>query len=143
VTAARGQVCASHYVVFSETGAALAERTDSATGRHPLAGLMVTQVVPHPNNALHPLVAEYQRTLAVHGSAPGSHASMEGFLAVRLIQEALRPCAREPSRSCLLHSLATRSFDLPGMRVQFGPNRRQTRPFVEITLLDGEGRFRR
>jgi hypothetical protein len=42
-----------------------------------------------------------------------------------------------------LHSLATRGFDLPGMRVQFGSNRRQTRPFVEITLLDSEGHFRR
>jgi ABC-type branched-subunit amino acid transport system substrate-binding protein len=143
MAAARSQPCAAHYVVFSETGAALSERPAGSTGRHPLAGLMVTQVVPHPNNALHPVALEYQRVLAVHGAGTGSHASLEGYLAARVVQEALRPCARDPSRSCLLQSLATRTFDLPGMRVQFGAGQRLARPFVEITMLDSEGRFRR
>jgi branched-chain amino acid transport system substrate-binding protein len=143
MAAARSQPCAAHYVVFSETGAALSERPAGRTGRHPLAGLMVTQVVPHPNNALHPVALEYQRALAVHGTGTGSHASLEGYLAARVVQEALRPCTRDPSRSCLLQSLAARTFDLPGMRVQFGASQRLARPFVEITMLDSEGRFRR
>ncbi len=157
LAAARSQPCATHYVVFSETGAALAERPAGHSGRHPMAGLLVTQVVPHPGNPLHPLVVEYQRALSQHGSQPGtqpgsqgapgatqaSHASMEGYLATRVIQEALRACGREAGRACLLQALATRSFELPGLRVQFGAAQRQARPFVEITLLDGEGRFRR
>jgi ABC-type branched-subunit amino acid transport system substrate-binding protein len=143
VAAARAQPCAMHYFVFSEAGAALAVPQTGRGARHPLAGLLVTQVVPHPGNALHPLVSEYQRARAAHGAAPGSHPSLEGYLAVRVIQEALRPCGREASRACVIQSLRSRSFELPGMTVQFGLGQRRVRPFVEITLLDGEGRFRR
>lgn len=143
LAAARGQPCATHYLVFSDTGAALAQRPAGSSGRHPLAGLLVTQVVPHPSNALHPLAVEYQRALAAHAGGPASHASLEAYLALRVIHEALRGCAREPARACLLQALATRSLELPGTRVQFGAGQRQARPFVEITLLDGEGRFRR
>jgi branched-chain amino acid transport system substrate-binding protein len=140
---ARARQCATHQLVFSETGAALAARPPGSTGPHPLAGLLVTQVVPHPANVLHPLVIEYQRAIAAHGAAPGSHASLEAYLAVRVIQEALRPCGREPGRACLLQSLGSRSHELPGLKVNFGSAQRQPRPFVEITLLDSAGRFRR
>jgi ABC-type branched-subunit amino acid transport system substrate-binding protein len=128
--------------VFSETGAALVARPPAAKGPHPLAGLLVTQVVPHPNQLQHPLVAEYQRARAAHGTAPGSHASLEAYIATRVIQEALRVCGREAGRTCLLQSLVSRGFELPGLKVQFGNAQRQPRPFVEITMLDGEGRFR-
>ncbi len=140
---ARRQPCAAHYVVFSETGAALAAQHDGSAGAHPLAGLLVTQVVPHPSNALHPLVTEYRAALAAHGASAGSYPSLEGYLAIRLIQEALRACGRDAQRACLLQSLATRSHDLPGTKVQLGAAQRQARPFVEITLLDAAGRFRR
>lgn len=170
LAAARAQPCATHHLVFSEAGAALAARPAGSSGPHPLAGLLVTQVVPHPGNALHPLVAEYQRALMEHGAhvapgahgasgasgssgssgssgapgaAPGSHASLEAYAATRVIQEALRACGREAGRACLLQVLPARTFELPGMKVQFGTAQRQPRPFVEITLLDGAGRLRR
>jgi branched-chain amino acid transport system substrate-binding protein len=143
IAAARAQPCATHYVVFSETGAALASRPPGSTGPHPLAGLMVTQVVPYPGNPRHPLAVEYQHALTAHGSGPGSYPSLEGYLAMRVIQEALRSCGRDAGRTCLLQALASRSHELPGMTVQFGSAQRQPRPFVEITLLDGEARFRR
>ncbi|NRF70787.1 ABC transporter substrate-binding protein [Aquincola sp. S2] len=155
LAAAHAQPCATHYLVFSEAGAALAGRPPGSIGPHPQAGLLVTQVVPHPGNALHPLVAEYQRALLVHGTAgapgasgapaatPGSHASLEAYAATQVIHEALRACGREAGRACLLQVLPTRTFELPGLKVQFGPAQRQPRPFVEITLLDGAGRLRR
>ncbi|WP_164886768.1 MULTISPECIES: ABC transporter substrate-binding protein [Piscinibacter] len=149
LAAARAQPCATHYLVFSEAGAALAARPPGSRGPHPLAGLLVTQVVPHPGNVLHPLVAEYQRALTAqeapgaHVAMPGGHPSLEAYAATRVIHEALRACGREAGRACLLQSLATRAFELPGLKVQFGPAQRQPRPFVEITLLDGEGRLRR
>lgn len=142
LAAARARPCAAHYVVFSEAGAALVARPPGSTGPHPLAGLLATQVVPNPNNALHPLVAEYRRALAAHGPGPGSHPSLEAYLATRVVQEALRACGRDPGRACLLQSLASHSYELPGMKVQFGSSQRQPRPFVDITLLDGEGRLR-
>lgn len=135
--------CAAQYVVFSETGAALATRESSAAGPHPLAGVLVTQVVPHPGNRMHPLVAEYQRALTAQGANAGTYPSLEGYLAMRVLQEGLSGCAKDANRACLLRSLRAGSFDLPGLRIQFGTTQRQASPFVEITLLDGQGRFRR
>lgn len=140
---ARELRCAAHYLVFSETGAALSGRPEGATGPHPLAGLLVTQVVPHPNQRSNPLVEEYQRALAAQGTGPGSYPSLEAYLATRVIQEALGYCHHEAGRSCLLQVLATRAFELPGLTVRFGNAQRQPHPYVEITMLDAQGRFKR
>jgi ABC-type branched-subunit amino acid transport system substrate-binding protein len=137
--------CAAQHLVFSETGALLAARAaKDGSAPHPFAGLLVTQVVPHPQQRLHPLVDEFQRERALHGSsASNTHGSLEGYLALRVVIEALGACAREPDRKCLLHVLGSRSFDLPGVKVQFGRAQRQQRPFVEINLIDAQGRLRR
>lgn len=140
---ARELRCAAHYLVFSEAGAALSARPEGASGPHPHAGLLVTQVVPHPNQRSHRLVEEYQRALTVQGTGPGSYPSLEAYLATRVIQEALGYCDRDLGRTCLMHVLATRALELPGLTVRFGSAQRQTHPYVEITMLDAQGRFRR
>lgn len=90
----------------------------------------------------HPLVAEYRRALGVQRAPEeGSYPSLEGYLGARVVQEALRGCGREAGRACLLQTLGTRTLELPGLKVQFGSAQRQPRPFVEITMLNGEGRF--
>jgi len=140
IEAGRSLSCATQYLVFSETGAALAARGGSAA----MAGLLVTQIVPHPGNLSHPLIAEYQRALAAQGDAlAAGYPSVEGYQAMRVLLEALRACPHEPGRPCLLQALANRSFDVAGQRIQFGSQQRQPRPYVEMTLLDAQGRFRR
>jgi ABC-type branched-subunit amino acid transport system substrate-binding protein len=142
---ARKLRCAAHYLVFSETGAALAVRPEGASGPHPQGGLLVTQVVPPPNQRSHPLVDEYQRALMVQGvpgTDSGSYPSLEAYFAMRVIEEALGFCDRDPGGTCLLKALATRSLNLPGLTVRFGSTQRQPKPYVELTLLDAQGRFR-
>lgn len=114
---------------------------DRLCAPHPFAGLLVAQVVPHPGRQLHPLADEFQRGRLAHGDS-GSHGALEGYLVLRVVVEALRSCERSLDRKCVLHVLGTRSFDLPGMKLQFGPAQRQARPFVEINLLDTQGRLR-
>lgn len=148
VEAGRAEHCSAQYVVFSETGATLlATRRASATGLHPLAGLLVAQVMPSPTNLSHPLVAEYQRALLMQGegvkATQASYPSIEGYQAMRVLIEALRLCHRDPSGRCLQQMLLSRSLDLPGLRVQFGAAQRQPHPFVEMTLLDAWGRLQR
>lgn len=143
MAAARGAACAGQYVGFSETGAALASLAVAAPLRQPLAAMLVTQVVPHPGNRLHPLVAEYQSALQDRVATAASYPSLEGYLAMRVIQEALRTCGHNVSRECLQRTLLTRSIDVPGLRFQLGAARRPLRSFVEMTFLDQAGRFRR
>jgi ABC-type branched-subunit amino acid transport system substrate-binding protein len=141
LAAARAANCAGQYVSFSETGAALASLGGVAPAHQSMAAMLVTQVVPNPGNRLHPLVAEYQSALKEHGSAAGSYPSLEGYLAVRVIQEALRGCGHNVTRECLEQALMTRSVDVPGMHFQLGAAQRPQHSFVEMTLLDKDGRF--
>lgn len=143
LASARKLRCAAHYVVFSETGEALSVRSEGTGGPHPLAGLLVTQVVPHPNQRSHPLVEEYQRALMLQGTGPGSYPSLEAYIAMHVIQEAMGLCDRDLGRTCLLRVLASRAIELPGLTVRFGSAQRQPHPFVEITMLDAQGRFKR
>jgi branched-chain amino acid transport system substrate-binding protein len=143
VATARAKGCAGHYLSFSETGAALASLAGAAPARQSLAALLVTQVVPHPASRLNPLVAEYQTAMKDQGIAAGSYPSLEGYLGLRVIQEALRPCGQNISRECLHRTLQTRGIDVPGLRFQLGAAQRPQRAFVEMTLLDQAGRFRR
>jgi ABC-type branched-subunit amino acid transport system substrate-binding protein len=137
--------CMGQYVVLSETGAALAGQWVPGSGPHPLAGMLVSQVVPHPSNLSQPLVADYQRAMHANGNASvaASYPSLEGYFAMRVLIEALRACPRDPSRACVMRALSGRALDVPGQRVQFDATQRLARPFVEMTMLDGQGRFRR
>lgn len=146
VDAGRAVGCAVQHLVFSETGAALAEQARAGHWRPP-PGLMITQVTPHPADLSQPLVAEYHRAAAVAGrdgaDEGGRYPSIEGYRGMRVLHEALRACATLLSRSCVLDALANRTLEVAGQRIQFGPAQRQARPFVEMTLLDTLGRFRR
>lgn len=133
---ARQRRCAPQMLAFSEAG----NFPVIAARPHPLSGLLMTQVLPHPAQRSHPLVAEYLQ--ASGGQAP-TYPALEGYQALRTLQAALLACRQEPSRACLLRRLTTARLELPGQSVQIGSNQRVSRPFVEITLLDDEGRFRR
>lgn len=136
VPLARQRRCASQMLAFSEAGnlPANAERP------HPLRSLLVTQVMPHPGQRRHPLVADY---LKASNDRPPTYAALEGYLALRALQAALAFCSRDLSRACVLRSLAMARLELPGTALQFGGAQRLARPYVEITMLDDEGRFRR
>lgn len=146
IEAGRSLACSAQYLVLSETGAAMAERSLAGKGRG-MAGLLVTQVVPHPANLAHPLIAEYQKALALQDASLGpvrpGYPSIEGYQAMRVVHEALRACGRETTRACLARVLSSKTFEVAGQRIHFGEEHRQLRPFVEITLLDAQGRFRR
>lgn len=136
--AARRMGCSSQYYVTSEAGAQLL-----AAGAQPgeVAGLIVSQVVPHPGGSL-PVVAEFQRAAAAAGLA-SSHAALEGFIYARVVTEALRRCTRELSRRCVVSTLESRPLDVGGYYLQFAPNDRRGSRFVEMTIVTADGRFRR
>jgi branched-chain amino acid transport system substrate-binding protein len=140
VDAARKLRCGYQFVVFSETGAALAQRGRQNSGNN----ILVTQIVPSPTNQMHPLVAAYTRSIRTHEpSMRPSYPSLEGYLAMNVLVKAIKTCGKVNQRDCLLRSLRTNTFDAHGIKVNFGEAQRQKNPFVEITLFDSQGRFRR
>ncbi|MFZ2987601.1 ABC transporter substrate-binding protein [Ideonella sp.] len=142
VRAARGMGCRMVFEVLSETGSEMARNPDE-TGE--LVGLVVSQVLPSPRSP-HALATQAQRDLTRAGGAnapPLSYASLEGYLYGRVLTEALRSCGKRSTPECLISALEGRKLDVAGYALQFGGGERRGSRFVELTMLDAQGRFRR
>lgn len=91
-------------------------------------GVIVTQVVPHPEDRHLPLVAEYRRDLEEFAPelAP-NFVGLEGYVAARLLGFALERIAGEPTRWNLINTLeGLGSFDLGlGRLLELSPRRHQ------------------
>ena len=109
-------------------------------------GVVVTQVVPFPRDTSLPAVARYQEAIRrIDGSAQPGFVSLEGYLAGRLLVEALRastePGGDPPTREAFLQTLETSgAIDLDGFVIQYGPADNQGSDEVFLTIIRG-GRF--
>ena len=106
------------------------------------AGVYVTQVVPLPDDAGTPIVAEYLTALnSFDADATPGFVSLEGYMAGRLAIVGLEACA-DLTRECFLDSLRTsQSIDLSGVSLQYGPGDNQGSDEVVMTVIDESGRL--
>jgi len=107
---------------------------------HDGSGVIVSQVVPFPEDKSLPVVAAYQKALAADDAAakPG-FVSLEGYLAGRLTIEALKRVDGEPTREKLLDAVAAAPIDLGGVVLKFSRTRNQGSDQVYFTVLQGDG----
>ncbi|WP_420448940.1 ABC transporter substrate-binding protein [Candidatus Palauibacter sp.] len=107
-------------------------------------GVVVTQVVPFPGDTNIPAVARYQAALReVDGRATPGFVSLEGYLAGRLVVEALRAgdAATPPTRASFLRTLNDSGpIDLGGFVVEYAEEDNQGSDLVFLTVIRG-GRF--
>ena len=105
------------------------------------AGVYVTQVVPAPDDAGTPVVAEYVAALgALDADAEPGFVSLEGYLAGRLAIVGLEAC-EDLTRECFLDAFRTaQAIDLSGLSLQFGPGDNQGSDEVTMTVIDALGR---
>ena len=107
------------------------------------AGVIVTQVVPFPGDATLPVVKAYQSAIAaVDRNAKPGFVSLEGYLAGRLVVEALKRIKGEPTREALLDAIAAAPFDFGGVTLSYGPMKNQGSDRVFFTILQADGTFR-
>jgi branched-chain amino acid transport system substrate-binding protein len=121
----------------------------SFVGSEPLAeelrgdgeGVVVTQVVPLPNDVKIPLVDRYQRALkSVNPSAKPGFISLEGYIAGRLVVEALKHLDKFVTRAGLLTTISDVGvFDLDGVRLSYGPGDNQGMDDVYFTVIQSDG----
>ena len=107
-------------------------------------GVVVTQVVPFPGDTSIPAVARYQAALrAVDAGANPGFVSLEGYLAGRLVVEALRAgdAGAPPTRESFLRTLTdSGSIDLGGFVVEYAEGDNQGSDEIFLTVIR-EGRF--
>jgi branched-chain amino acid transport system substrate-binding protein len=124
------------YVNISFVGSNALAKELGPTG----AGVIITQVVPFPEDVSVPVVARYQAALQKldPGSWP-SFGSLEGYIVGQLVILALEKLPGEPSRQALLDTVLATSFDLGGVKLVYGPNDNQGMDNVYLTVIQPDG----
>ncbi|WP_253907312.1 ABC transporter substrate-binding protein [Herbaspirillum rubrisubalbicans] len=124
----------------------------SFVGSHSLAtrlkdggvGTEITQVVPFPNKARLPIVYEYQKAMARSSRACCNFIGLEGYIAARVLVEALRRAGPQLSREGLiraLESITPANYDGGGFSLHFSRSDHTGSDFVDLTAIGTAGRF--
>ncbi len=112
-------------------------------GSEAATGVMLAEVVPHPNDPLVPVAVEHSRLLKKYRDEPASHLTLEGFIAAKLLVTAMRAAGRNFSPEQLSSVLASqRDLDLGGFYLSFGDRQRRGSAFVDINVIDRTGKLR-
>lgn len=105
-------------------------------------GVAITQVVPYPQNASLGIVREYQQAMTAAGFNEFSHLSLEGYINAKVVTEGLRRAGRSPTRASLVAALDGMSnYNLGGMVVSFGQGASSGSHFVELTMVNAQGKL--
>jgi branched-chain amino acid transport system substrate-binding protein len=108
------------------------------------AGTVVTQVFPGERNTSIRMIRELTDLAAAKGIKDVSPAMVEGFAAAKVLTEALQRAGKAPNAESITRALnGMRKFDLGGMEISFSPSDHTGINYVDISILDGSGKFRR
>ena len=104
-------------------------------------GVMVSQVFPFPDSTLLAVSKEFGQ-LADAAKLPKNYSSMEGFIAARVMVEAIRRAGKDPTRESMVTALESlQQLDLGGFMIRFSPNSRTGNNFVELNMVGKQGKF--
>lgn len=108
-------------------------------------GLGISQVVPFPYRPSLPVVREFHQVLKQYAPDQAvNYTNFEEYLGAKVLVEGLRRAGPRPTREKVIDALASlRNFDLGGVSISYGPKERVGSRFVEVTVIDGEGRLRK
>ncbi|GAB3268080.1 ABC transporter substrate-binding protein [Chitinimonas naiadis] len=107
------------------------------------SGVMVSQVMPSPYNAIKPVALDYQKVLKAAEVESVDYPSMEGYLGARVLVEGLKRAGRDLTRDKLINALeGLGDYDLGGFRVKFSGSSHNGSQFIDMTVLDSTGKIR-
>ena len=130
--------------LFAHSGADI-EQLSKRLAEDQMKGVAIAQVTPSPYKISNRLAKEFADTVAKNDKleVPVSYAMMEGFIAAKVIVEAVRRQGARPTREGMAATLdAMDSYDLGGYVVGFKPGMRNGSKFVELSIISGAGKIR-
>ncbi len=105
-----------------------------------VAGVVMAQVVPSPLSSKHTIVRQYRAALGDKVSE-AHHNGLEGYIAGRMMVEALRR-AKDASRGALLEAMSSmRKLEVADYIVDFGNPRHTGSRYLELAILRADGTF--
>lgn len=109
-------------------------------------GLALTQVVPDPNARSVPLIKEIHDNFTKYAAKDVvlNHTLIEGYIAAKILCEGLKRAGPNPTRKKLRDALeGLREYDIGGQYIAFSPNSHSGMNYVDITILNREGKLLR
>ena len=107
-------------------------------------GTIITQVFPNERSFSSPFVKEVLTVAKARGLVEVSPAALEGFAAAKVLVEGLRRAGPNPSSEKVRAALeAIRGYDIGGMDVTYSPTDHTGLDFVDLSIINKEGRFTR
>ncbi|MEO8024812.1 ABC transporter substrate-binding protein, partial [Polaromonas sp.] len=105
-------------------------------------GVAITMVFPEPNRSKHQLVREYQAAMRATGLERFTTGSLEGYIDMRVMAEALQRAGKGADREKLRQAIAgIRNFDLGGFQIDYSnTTARVASKFVDLGIMSGDGR---
>lgn len=104
------------------------------------AGTIISKVVPHPGHLVVPVVREHSKIWKMYRDEPPSHLTLEGFIAAKLLVEALKEAGKDASPAKLSAILReVKNHDLGGYIVDLTVLRGRGSNFVEINVINRKG----
>jgi branched-chain amino acid transport system substrate-binding protein len=105
-------------------------------------GVAISQVMPFPRSSTIALVREYQQAMTAAGHSELSHISLEGYVNAKVMTEVLKRAGKQPTRSNLVSVIESmRKYDLGGLDVTFGDGASSGSRFVELTMINSQGKL--
>ncbi len=130
--------------LFAQSGVDI-EQLAQRLGEETMQGVAIAQVTPNPYKVSGLLSREFSETVAktTNLEVPPSYAMMEGYIAGKVIVEAVRRMGAKASREGFVAALeAIDNYDMGGYRIGFKPGMRSGSKFVEMSIVTGAGKIR-
>ena len=107
-------------------------------------GTIITQVFPNERSFSSPFVKEVLTVAKARGLLEVSPAALEGFAAAKVLVEGLRRAGPNPTSEKVRAALeAIRGYDIGGMDVTYSPTDHTGLDFVDLSIINKEGKFTR
>lgn len=130
--------------LFAHSGADI-EQLSKRLSEEQMQGVAIAQVTPSPYKIASRLAKEFTDLVAKTPNleVPVSYAMMEGYIAAKVIVEAVRRQGSKPSREGMVTALdSIDSFNMGGYAVGYAPGKRSGSKFVELSIVTGAGKIR-
>ncbi len=109
----------------------------------PLAqGIIFSQVVPSPWEKKTAVTREYQEAFKrIKPSLDFSYGSLEGYITAKALVLSLRQAGPNLTRESFIRGLSNASFDINDIKIVYKPNDHVGSSFVDLSIVNREGRF--
>ncbi len=109
----------------------------------PLAqGIIFSQVVPSPWEKKTAVTREYQEAFKrIKPSQDFSYGSLEGYITAKALVLSLRQAGPNLTRESFIRGLSNASFDINDIKIVYKPNDHVGSSFVDLSIVNREGRF--